>query len=308
MKAHLYIDDRTFKYNGTDSMDGIATKIADFTDLVCFVIPKKQDNIIARNNKFYNTCLIDSMTVYDYLCDTSNTQDEFRDVQEQLRAAIFSPKFEEQDIDDDNFTELLEIDSNALIVFNKITDENINKKNQILAAKADWYLFHRNYLANNASTYSADAFLAEAKLYFDLLVFCDDGEMLSGLRKVYKSHPKKIVHGLTLLNDDIRKDFASSSKVDFIDFLKSDFKAKHCKKHNNRQANDNKDESINDAKYEPYKKGGKDYGAHLTIDSDDKGKTSVCKKNCKCRIYFASLTSKNDEKVCLGLITDHIKS
>ena len=308
MNADLYINDKTFAYNGCDSIADIALKLAAFVELLTFVIPRKDDTFYLHESNFYETvlfddgkCLSDILFIDEEIACYDGT---LRDSIEVLRTIVSS--CESTELSDSEIVALLNDDTKCtgLVVLNKQPNYPITNEKQILSDKKSWYEFHRNYLCKNPPA-TTDMFIDETKLYFENLVIHPDNVV--SLRKVYRTHLKQIVSCLICLNDCILDEFRRKTEYenDFVGFLRY-FKSQHS-------------EIIEDASFEGSYKNENEkqkFTKKFTIDSEEQ--EVLCEPHLKmnkddngkirkfCRIYFKSL-KKDDKFVYVGIITDHIK-
>lgn len=294
MNAQLYISDETFKYNGIDSLEDISKKIAEFSELVNFVITNnKGDSFLVRNNQFYSVPILnDEKTLYDVLYNKDF--DNLRDIRNLLMSCLSNFINTEESLDgfykklSDNTT------CSAIVVLNKFENEEIPSEKQIISTKDDWYAFHRSYLYLNLCNEIKD-FLNELPLYFEKLILHEDNEKT--IKTVYSTHLKQIVTYLGYLNDHLLEDFKLSQTSDFLTFLK-EFSIKY---------------NIDDASFEGTKKTSfkksffingkieeKYCEPHLKMLKNDKNEA-----NKHCRIYFATV-KKEDKFIYIGIIKNHI--
>ena len=303
MRADLFINEKTFAYNGTDSVSDVSLKLSSFSKLLNFVINKNEDVFYLINKiDFYNTCLFDShKTLSDLLyCNNEEIDGVIRDSVELLKIIIVNLKNTELQYDQviDSIND--ETKCNGLVVFKKIENYSIKNKKQIICTIEDWYSFHRDYLVI-CPLQTPDLFLSETKKYFDKLIIHPDNS--SYLSKVYKTHLEQIVVYLGIMNDFLLKELFEKSEYenDFVGFLNY-FKSKH-KEIEDASFESNfgsKKKKINfqkkfviDGKTEVFH-----CEPHLKMNKNDQGKVGKF-----CRIYF-KVPKKDDKYVYIGFITD----
>ena len=293
MIASLYICDKSFVYNGTDSDAAIVRKMNDFCDLIehtqCEQF-KKDNKLYLNNNQFWTT-KISKQLIMSELFDISKRPAVFRDVLNRLQQGlqICNPI---RICNNESLLEFLEFEDGgsacAIIVFNKQNDLPNNK--QIFSTIEGWREFRRAHLLKYP--HDVPYFLNEAKCVFPDLVI--NPKTANFMTEIYESHFQKIVTCLSYLNNQIRdelKNFKGGRQA-FIDAPKP--YGMKCS---------NEGTSLPKF-YIPFVCNGETKIAycepHLKYNCDDFGH-----KQRVMRVYF-ELPNCDDKKVYVGYIRKHI--
>ena len=300
MKANLFIDSNTFKYINDTHQQEVIKKIIDFSELLECISTNYEDEVFVNNIDFYTTEILPSVTLNDFLFVNSNEY-ECKDVIDLLLRLLTS--FQDNNCDEETVLNIIN-DNNScsgLIVLNKQNNIGVINEKQILSTKQDWFDFHRNYLIKQPCETTKD-FLKDVRKYFIRLYIHPDNEEY--IKKIYKTHLKRIIQYLSLMNDKMIDEFKNDARYhnDFVSFL-AWFKTAHSEiddasfqgnfKNHHEKKEFEKEFEINGEKKkflcEP----------HLKMFRDDYG------KNSHGRIYFKALKFE-DSFIYIGLITNHI--
>lgn len=300
MKAKLFVNSNSFKYTENTTVDSFSYNIAVFTELLNY-IGKFDDDIYIDEKSFYETEIFPDKSLSDLLFKDRQEYD-CKDTLDLLLTLI--TKITQIPSDMRPLPELIK-DKNvcsALLVLDKHSDIDIENEKQVLATKQDWIEFHRNCLISIRLD-DPEEFLKESECYFEKLIIHPDNKFT--LSKIYKTHLKRLVEYLSIMNDCLLNEYKESRDTsdDFVSFLKS-FASSHSKKIDGASFEGS---FKNDFKKEKFYKDFCINGSskkilcepHLKMDKDDKGKRRPG------RIYFKALKAE-DSFVYIGIITDHI--
>jgi hypothetical protein len=299
MNASLYICDKSFIHNGSDSDNEVYKKILSLKELVNNVSKKHGENNVFyfKGDSFSKVPLFaDGTTVEDIMLRsvTKNNDCLF------LFYTIFKC-FKRCNIDTSELKEYLspeledEDNSNGLIVLNIIPE--LPQSTQILSDYSSWLNFRRFFLGKYPK--SSLYFISESKKYFENLILHDENNKT--LKGVIDSHSNQIVIYLGHLNDSLVTELKNkNAEKDFAKFLtifagthglgKASFEGT---KHDiYKYEFTNRDGVIIQTYCEP----------HLKMQKDDAGN-----KKQYCRIYFQKPDiDKGEEIIYIGYIGVHI--
>lgn len=277
MIAHLYISHYSFQHNGKDSNDEVKKKLFNFKELLEKIQNYQDENILYLiDDQFLNTVILQKgTTVQDLLSYDIAVSLLSKDIY-----TLFLSLFKKCKKYDMLFEQVLDLLSkndkdncHGMIVLNK-TDKIANSY-QVLSTIDGWYRFRRYFLAE----FPGDEmfFLDESKKYFPSVRIHESTQ--KDLKDVLKSHPKRIVEYLSILNDHLIDDISRhSSNLDtFLPWFKSKYNLdgasmegeKDRKRFDFKFLNEKDEEFI--AYCEP----------HLKMYKNDRGDD-----NQQCRIYF----------------------
>lgn len=300
MNAHLYICDITFAHNGTDDDTMVYDKLLRFREFFTRVSDtesqdKQQDFFYLMKENFGNTpILMDGTTVVELL-DYQTCMCKFHN---HDLATVFWSLFKRCRDTHANISDMIEYlaledveNLQAIVVMNKSNE--LPETIQVLSTYESWLAFRRYYLAKYPV--SVDNFLSEAKRYFPQLLIHDSTK--DSLKDVLLSHTHGIVKCLSVLNDNLIKDFRSQH-TDMVNFLPW-FSAQYKFDGASLNGGGNKERFT-------YTFVGKEGDsreayceAHLKLNSNDCGDSRQY-----CRIYFAKPNS-SDINVYVGAICRH---
>lgn len=292
MIASLYISSETFKYNGIDSDLIVLKKLVELNDLIK-KLRNSLDNIFHVNKNTLLTARIlqDGSTINDIICHKRKINNDVLNIFLQLFQTCKQVDLSFNDLieylsleDEDNCT--------ALVVFNWIT--GLPQNHQILSNIKGWLEFRRYYLGKFPKT--PDYFITESSKYFERIIIHPDNTR--GLRKLIKSHSRKLVNSLAVLNDHLVDDLRQSL-VGYPEFL-NDFAI--TRRIDGASLEGRKHDKFKFIFYEGTTDELTKYcESHLKIFRDDSG----ARKHC--RIYFAKPNMTQDNPfVYIGSICEHL--
>lgn len=295
MIASLYICSLSFQYNGKDTIDNVCEKIRDFTSLADYI----WENHIDDNKFFINKEKLPQVIVYDNLTLSdilfSPTSPLRREIK-FLFSATLSKATSTNVFNNNDLVSYLSLESpeecQGIVVLNKLHDLPDSK--QIFSSIQGWLNFRRFFLSKYPK--SPEFFISEAEKYFPKLLFSEN--ICSKLNEVLSTHSKKIVEGLSILNDYCFNDWNSYSgdAVTFIEHF--------AKKHGSEGSFEGTKKAALKAKFK--KKNRKEEfecycEPHLKYNEDDYGNTRQY-----MRIYFQHPNASPDEYIYIGYIMKHI--
>lgn len=295
MLASLYICSQSFMYNGGDTQKEVCSKVAQFTQLHQYI----WDNFSADNTFYVNTehlgqsLIYKGITLLDILCHKVDFLPK-----ELLLSflSVFNKSTKTQVFSNADLCEYLSLESaeecQGIVVINQQKD--IPSCYQVFSTIQGWRNFRRYFLSKYPK--SSEFFIQEAKKYFPQLQFSEN--ICSKLNDVLNSHCRKIVAGLSILNDYCYSDWScySGDAISFIEHFakthdsegsfegtkKAALKAKFKRKHPEEE-------------FECYCE------PHLKYNEDDYGNTRQY-----MRIYFQHPNASPDGYIYVGFIIKHI--
>lgn len=282
-------------YNGDDTQEDVCSKIAQFTQMHQYIWEKyRSDNFFYVNTDQLALSLVfKETTLLDILCQKADFLPK-----EILYAfqAVFNKSTKTTVFSNAELCEYLSLESEdecqGIIVVNQQKDLPIC--NQVFSSIQGWRNFRRFFLSKYPK--SPEFFISEAEKYFPQLQFSEN--ICSKLNEVLSTHSRKIVDGLSILNDYCLSDWNSYSgdAVTFIEQFakthgsegsfegtkKAALKAKFKKKHKKEE-------------FECYCE------PHLKYNEDDYGNTRQY-----MRIYFQHPNASQDAYIYIGYIMKHV--
>ena len=293
MIANLYICNRSFNWNGKDSLIDFKTKMYKFQKMIEKVSEHKEDNMIfVFKEGLMTTTILPGVDFVKLLSDREfaieNIGHECYVILMGMLKHCKETKAKLHDIKE--YMTIEDSDNcHGVIVFSPI--KNLDGKYQVISTVEGWFRFRRYYLGKFPK--DTHFFLEECKKYFPALMIHSSNN--STLRWYLNSHPQVIVRYLSSLNDHFSKEFLDSG-YDLVNFLPL-FAAKYDIEEASLEGNkDDKfyfqfDDELNKLAY---------CEAHLKMYHDDNGND-----NQHCRIYFCK--PQHQEKfLYVGHIGDHL--
>ncbi len=299
MTADLYVDARSFEYNGTDSDIEVLNKLYCFRNLFSRV-NLKENRFYFNNDEFPETQLLaDGTTCGMLLFGThGNINHDVRGVFLLLisRNIYRSTTFNREQID--SLIGLHDENScSAKVVLNRSDESEITK--HVVATYDDWLIF-RSYMLG---LYPGDSskFYSECKKLFDNLNFSDDHKHLTD--EVLVSHSIKICDALCKMSRFMLPQYEAfvGSNIDFP----HNFAKNHGFDDGSFQGTKNNQLKAMfkvSGKHEPVEKICE---PHFKFNSPDIEKRTHPDINQYCRIYFV-MPQKNDKEILIGAIRRHV--
>ncbi len=295
MIAYLYICSSSFSYNGIDSISIVCEKLKQFTLLFDYIWEHfREDNIFCINKtQLPEVIVYNKTTLTDILfTDKSPLDKQYRFLfQTALQKSLLTKIDKNKDLN-----EYLSLESpeecQGIVVINK--QDDIPVCNQVFSTISGWREFRRFFLSKYPK--SPEFFISEAEKYFPKLQFSEN--IYSKLNEVLSTHSRKIVDGLSILNDYCFNDWTSYSgnAITFIE--------QFAKKHGSEGSSEGTKKAALKAKFK--KKQQKEEfeyycGPHLKYNEDDYGNTRQY-----MRIYFQHPNASPDEYIYIGYIMKHV--
>jgi hypothetical protein len=293
MIANLYICNRSFNWNGTDSLKELKAKMANFQEMLEIVSDHKEDNVIfVFKEGLLSTTLLPGADFVKLLSDRefaiNNIGHECYVILMGMLKHCKETKATLHDIkeymtyeDKDN--------CHGVIVFSPI--KNLDEKFQVISTVDGWFRFRRYYLGKYPN--NPKFFLTESEKYFPSIKIHPSNN--SAIKDYLDSHPKLIVKYLSLLNDRFAKEFLESEKdlKMFLPAFAITYGIEDASLEGSKEAKFffQFDDEIKKLAY---------CEAHLKMYHDDDGND-----NQHCRIYF-SKPLPEEKFLYVGHIGDHL--
>lgn len=294
MIAHLYICNRSFRWNGSDKLDDFQRKLVGFRMMMERINEYPDENLLFLFvDSFLKTKVLENVSISDFISDYDKALTIIGKEAYVLllsilkrcnhtKATIWDLK-EYLSIEDEN-------NCHAVIVFSPL--KGLESNLQLISTEQGWLSFRRHYLGKYPST--PTVFLSEASKYFPCIKIHPDNT--ASLRDVIHTHAKLIVYYLSALNDSFVSEFFHSGK-DLIEFLPW-----FALTHNLDDASleGNKDSKFFFRFTGPNGDLDAYCEAHLKIYHDDNGNS-----NQHCRIYFKR-PIEGEPYLYVGFIGNHL--
>ena len=210
MIANLYLHTESFKYNGTNSSDEVATKIKRLIeDMRDVIYNSSNENVFKVPTQIYNCPIFKEQTIVDFAnayldgeqqvlmySVLGNTSDDYSLTYEEL---------EQKCLYQENETEI-----NSILILNRRKDDeekNADKKEpyiqfdkyKIIYDLLSWKTLRRQIIGNHPGT--PTEFIGECRKYFDILDIHNNCIKSLEEDNYLETIPRKIVYYLSCLND-----------------------------------------------------------------------------------------------------------
>lgn len=315
MIANIYICDKSFAYNGSDTLRDLQKRILGMRNLLYVIKEKQHENkLYLQHENFIKTVIYgDGDTVESVIFGTEDKQREMKDKYTRdvynIMLSIFNcphSPFSHEDM-----MEMLseeyedENNCNGVVAMNELSE--FPKTKQILYDEKGFYQFRRYYIGKLVK--EPIVFMEQIESYYDNLILNSDLIFFKDkLSEVLESHGSCIIKCLTALSENFKKEYRGQGciKADnpsmFLElFAKSNglddgsFEGKNEKCQLNCEFR--KDKSLKcKEKVMLY------CGPHLKMYHDDKGRD-----NQHMRVYFA-WDKDNLDVVYVGMISSHVNN
>lgn len=294
MIAHLYICNRSFRWNETDQLTDFQMKMAEFQRMMERINSYSEENLLFLFvESFLNTQVLEGVAMSEIISDYDRAVKLIgKDALVILLGIMKRCKSTTATIWDLRSYLSLEDENlcHAVIVFSPM--KGLSDHMQVISTEQGWYTFRRHYLGKYPK--NPRFFLDESKKYYPGLNLHPGNE--ATIRDVIHSHPLQIVSYLAALNDYFVAGFFSSGK-DLNEFLPL-FALTH--KLENASLEGSKDDRF----YFDFQENGKTVTAyceaHFKMYHDDRGNN-----NQHCRIYFKKPVA-GDPYIYVGYIGQHL--
>ena len=314
MKANIFVCDKSFTYNGVDTLCDIQKKIVNLRPLFSVIESKKNENYIyLQHENFLSTEIYSGDTVEHLIFGTEEQQCKIKQKYNRDVINILKSLFNKTRRCSYSYEDMIEVLSDfyeendncyGVIAMNRLSC--FPKCNQILYDEKGFYRFRRYYIGKLVN--DPVEFISQINIYYDNLIL-NENEILfcQKLSEVIESHGISIIKCLTALSENFKKEYCGDGeiKVDNLSIFLEQFAKRNGLDGGSFEGkNDkfdlqcrfrNKNTSCEEQK-ELY------CGPHLKIYHDDKGRDGQ-----HLRVYFA--WDKYDmDYIYVGLITSHVKN
>ena len=294
MIAHLYICNRSFRWNGTDKLADFQLKMADFQKMMERINKYPEENLLYMlKESFLSTEILESVSISDIICDYDKAQEMIgHDAYVILMGIMRRCQKTQATIWDLKAYLTLEDEEicHAVIVF--VPLKGLESHLQVISTEQGWYDFRRHYLGKYPK--SPVFFLSESDKYYPGLKIHPNNT--TTMRAVIHTHPKTIVRYLSALNDYFAIEYNQSGKdmKEFLPWFAGVHKLEDASLEGNKDDKFCFDFDDNGTVMKAYCE------AHLKIYHDDSGND-----NQHCRIYFKK-PADGEPYIYVGYIGEHL--
>ncbi len=294
MIAHLYLCNRSFRWNGYDNLADFQLKMTNFQKMMERINNYPEENLLYLFvDSFLSTEILERVTMSEIITDYDKAIDMIgKEAYVILMAIMKRCKATHATIWD--LKEYLSMEDentcHAVVVFSPL--KGLAKHLQIISNEQGWLDFRRHYLGKYPK--SPSYFLDESKKYYPGLSLYQGNE--STMKDVVHTHPMLIVKYLAALNDYFTVEFFDSGKdlKDFLPLFALKYKLEDASLEGSKDQKFFFDFYENDATITAYCE------AHLKMYHDDRGN-----ENQHCRIYFKK-PIKGEPYIYVGYIGEHL--
>ena len=315
MIANIFVCDRSFAFNGNDTMSDLRRKILGMRALFTAIEDKRSENVLyLQHEHFMNTVISDDGdTVSKLIFGTEEEQLQMkekysRDVYNLMLSIFKNTKrsvFTHQEMLEYLSDDFEEKDAcYGMIAMNHMGDFPETK--QILYDEKGFYKFRRYYIGKLVD--DSETFTEQIESYYDNLILNADRVFFKNkLKEVVKSHGICIINCLTALSEKFKDEILGRGITDtanpsaFLEqFAKNNnlddgsFEGKKKKKELICTFPKTRDASCNET-ITLY------CGPHLKMYHDDENHDK-----CHMRVYFA-WEKQNLDVIYIGMISSHVK-
>ena len=294
MIAHLYLCNRSLRWNGTDKLTDFQRKMVGFQKMLECINKYPEENLLYLFvDSFMSTEILENVAMSDVILDYNKALALIgKEAYILLQGVMKHCKATEATIWD--LKEYLSLEDentcHAVVVFAPL--RGLGNHLQVISTEQGWFEFRRHYLGRYPKTPAF--FLSESKKYYPGLRLHPGNN--STMHDVIHTHPVAIARYLSALNDCFAIEYHQSGK-DMKEFLPW-FAGTH-------QLEDASLEGSKDEKfYFDFDENGavlKAYcEAHLKMYHDDRGND-----NRHCRIYFKKPVN-GEPYIYVGYIGEHL--
>lgn len=314
MIANIFVCDRSFAFNGTDTIDDLRRKILGMRNLFATIEERRFENYLyLQHNNFIDTVISNdgdtigrlifgsdqeklemkakySRDVYDLVLSLFNRTERSIFSHEDM-VAFLSEEYEEKDV------------CYGVVAMNHL--DEFQESKQVLFDDKGFYKFRRYYIGKLIN--DAEIFREQIEAYYPNLIFNMDRALFkNNLKEVVESHGVCIINCLTALSENFTKEFSGQGGIEapnlsvFLrSFAKSNniddgsFEGTHKKKELNCTFHKTRKDACGET-ITLY------CGPHLKMYHDDNNR-----KDCHMRVYFA-WDKDNFDVIYIGMITSHV--
>jgi hypothetical protein len=294
MIAHLYICNRSFRWNGIDKLTGFQQKMVAFQKMMERINKYPEENLLYLfKDSFLSTEILEHVYMSEIISDYDKALAMIgKEAYVILLGIMKHCKTTRATIWDlKGYLSLEDEDTcHAVVVFAAL--KGLDNHLQVLSTEHGWLEFRRHYLGRYPKTPSF--FLLESEKYYPGLKLHPDNK--STMRDVINTHPVTIVYYLSALNDYFAIEYHQSGK-DMKEFLPWFAKTHKLEDASLEGSKDDKfyfDFDDNGTVLKAYCE------AHLKMYHDDSGND-----NQHCRIYFKKPVD-GEPHIYVGYIGEHL--
>lgn len=314
MIANIFVCDKSFAFNGVDSIKDIQKKILGMRKLFSAIKARRTENhLFLQHEDFLKTIIYDEDTIGDVIYGEeekkANMKEKYsRDVY-NLLFTLFnttrSTSFTHEDMIGFLSDDFEEPDTcYGMAVMNHL--EDLPDTKQVVYDEKGFFKFRRYYIGKLVN--DPEEFMNQIETYYDNLILNNDRDFFKEkLNEVVSSHGICIVNCLTVLSEHFKEEFNNKEEMgsdNLSNFLElfarrygiddGSLEGKNEKAELNCSFKKTRDMDCEETitKY---------CGPHLKMYHDDSNK-----ENCHMRVYFA-WDSANLDIVYIGMISSHVK-
>lgn len=294
MIAHLYICNRSFRWNGIDKLADFQLKMVYFQKMMECINKYPEENLLYMlKDSFLATEILENVAISEFVFDYEKAQETIgKDAYVILMGIMKRCQPTQATIWDLKGYLTIEDEEtcHAVIVFTPL--KGLESHLQVISTEQGWYDFRRHYLGKYPKRPAF--FLSESKKYYPRLKIHPDN--VTTMRNVIHTHPKTIVRYLSALNDYFAEKLYQSEMGlnEFLPVFALEHKLEDASLEGNK---DNKFYYEFSENSEPHKAYCE---AHLKMYHDDRGND-----NQHCRIYFEK-PANAEPYIYVGYIGEHL--
>ena len=315
MIANIFVCDRSFAFNGTDTINDLCKKILGMRALFSAIEERRSENVLyLQHENFMDTIISkDGDTVGKLIFGTEDEQFQMkqkysRDVY-NLMLSIFKNTqrsvFSHQEMLEYLTDDFEEKDAcYGIVAMNHL--EDLPESKQVLYDEKGFLKFRRYYIGKLIN--DSEEFIDQIESYYENLILNSNREFFKKkLNEVVESHGVCIINCLTALSEKFKDEISGKGEIDEVNLSKF---LEHFAKSNNLDdglfEGKNEKEELNCRFPKTREKGCLETinlycGPHLKMYHDDKKKDDR-----HMRVYFA-WDNENLDYIYVGMISSHVK-
>lgn len=315
MIANIFVCDRSFAFNGTDTMNDLRRKILGMRSLFSAIEERRSENVLfLQHENFMDTVISnDGDTVGKLIFGTEEEQSQMkqkysRDVY-NLMLSIFKNTqrsiFSHQEMLEYLTDDFEEKDAcYGMVAMNHL--EDLPETKQVLYDEKGFLKFRRYYVGKLVN--DSDEFIGQIESYYDNLILNANREFFrKKLDEVVESHGVCIINCLTALSEKFKDEISGKGNIEEANLSKF---LEHFAKSNDLDDGSfegkNEKEELKCIFPKTREKGCCEKialycGPHLKMYHDDNNKD-----DSHMRVYFA-WDNENLDVIYIGMISSHVK-
>ncbi len=315
MIANIFVCDRSFVFNGTDTMTDLRRKILGMRSLFSVIEERRSENVLyLQHDNFMNTVISNDGDTIGKLIfgseeELSQMKQKYsRDVYNLMLSIFNNTKrsvFSHQEMLEYLTDDFEEKDAcYGMVAMNHLDD--LPETKQVLYDEEGFLKFRRYYVGKLIN--DSDEFIAQIESYYDNLILNADRKFFrKKLDEVVESHGVCIINCLTALSEKFKNEISGQGKIDEANLSKF---LEHFAKSNNLDDGSfegkNVKKELNCVFPKTRAKGCCENitlycGPHLKMYHDDKNND-----DSHMRVYFA-WNNENLDVIYIGMISSHVK-